>query len=144
MTVSACLAAPRAARQRQSGRLDDLQAGSTELGTGAGDLSGNLQKLKTGSAQVSAGASQLAEQAPALTSGIQQLSDGSDTLAAGTGSMHVFGREMDGTGIELSHVEDGPEGAPTILLDLDVGLGEIDVAAVAPTGVTPPTPPGRN
>ncbi|MCS6581657.1 MULTISPECIES: YhgE/Pip family protein [Curtobacterium] len=108
--------------------LDDLQAGSTELGTGAGDLSGNLQKLKTGSAQVSAGASQLAEQAPALTSGIQQLSDGSDTLAAGTGKLAAKAPELS------SGIADAATGASTLSSGASkVADGTSKLASAAPT-----------
>ncbi len=50
------------------------------------------------------------------------------TASAGLGEIQVFGDAQDGAGIDLSGSHDGGLGVPRITLDLEVGLGEIDVS----------------
>jgi phage shock protein PspC (stress-responsive transcriptional regulator) len=57
-----------------------------------------------------------------------------DVEAAGkVAELVAFDREFEGTNVTLDHIWRGPEGAPTIALDLAVGMGVIEVQQSAPT-----------
>jgi hypothetical protein len=44
------------------------------------------------------------------------------------GTVEAFGRDADGADATVDHVRRAPEGSPTIVLDLDVGLGRVEVS----------------
>jgi predicted membrane protein len=46
---------------------------------------------------------------------------------AGLGDAEVFGDRQEGAGVNLDASHDGGVGVPEIMLDIQVGLGEIDV-----------------
>ncbi|MGN8051076.1 YhgE/Pip family protein [Curtobacterium sp. 22159] len=108
--------------------LQAFEASSTQLGSGATDLSTSLGKLQSGSAQVSAGASDLAAKAPELAAGIQKLSAGSDRLATGTGQLAAKAPEL------ASGIASAADGASKLASgSSQVAAGTSKLAASAPT-----------
>jgi predicted membrane protein len=49
----------------------------------------------------------------------------------GAGDLLVFGRDWSGIGIDEQVVRPGPEGAGRLVLDLHVGLGQVEVRRAA-------------
>lgn len=61
---------------------------------------------------------------------------------AGLGNIILFGEELDGAGIETSGSHDGGTDVPEVTLDIQVGMGEIDVhAEEPPAGPAEPAEP---
>jgi phage shock protein PspC (stress-responsive transcriptional regulator) len=65
------------------------------------------------------------------------------------GSVDALGRRSDGTNTTVDERFEGPEGSPTIALDLSVGMGEVEVFErfvddPGENAVTPPTAADRN
>ena len=48
------------------------------------------------------------------------------------GEVTAFDRDSEGTNATVDHVKPGPEGSPTIALDLSVGMGQIEVSQPSP------------
>ena len=66
-----------------------------------------------------------------------RLPEGLDVEVAanvGLGDVQVFGDRQDGGGVDLTGSRDGGVGAPGLRLDIELGLGEIDVKVVTTTG----------
>jgi phage shock protein PspC (stress-responsive transcriptional regulator) len=100
---------------------------------GAGDLRLDLSDLELERGQqvtvgASVGLGQLVVDVPPDTT--------IDVEAASkAGEIVAFDRQFDGTNVTLDHIERGPEGSPTIALDLAVGMGVIEVQQSSPTAV---------
>ena len=67
-----------------------------------------------------------------------------DVTATSNGSVSAFDRQSDGTGAEVAYIRDGPEGSPTITLQLSAGMGEVDVQDAVTADRSPLAPPGVN
>jgi phage shock protein PspC (stress-responsive transcriptional regulator) len=61
--------------------------------------------------------------------------------SSSAGNVEAFGRTADGPDASIEHVQRGPEGSPTIELDLDVGLGRIEVDQASETVRPSEVPP---
>lgn len=64
--------------------------------------------------------------------------------ASGNGQVSAFDRRNTGTSADLAYTREGPEGSPTITLDLSAGMGEIDVRDGTSPDQPPLSPPGVN